>query len=59
MDSAAKFLADKKALVNMKYKGAQCFKWRVARELNPVTTHPERVTKRFERTSRIAQFSRN
>jgi len=40
-----KFLAEKKALINMKNKDNQCFKWSVARKLNAVTCHAERREK--------------
>ena len=37
-------LAAKKAIINMKNKDNECFKWAVARALNPVEGHPERIT---------------
>jgi len=47
-----KFLASKKALINMKFKSekrrnedVQCFKLCTARALNPVKDHPERITR--------------
>ena len=50
-----KFLANKKALVNMKFQSEkknkednQCFRWSVVRALNPVKIHPERITKQLE-----------
>jgi len=48
-----KYLASKKALINMKFRNEnktdnQCFKWCVARVLNPVTDHPERITGKLE-----------
>ncbi len=39
------FIAKKKAVINMKNDDDQCFKWAVTRALNPVSSHPERVTK--------------
>ena len=38
-------LANKKAIINLKNTDDECFKWCVARALNPVNTHPERITK--------------
>jgi len=43
-----KCLASKKALINMKFRNEnktdnQCFKWCIARALNPIKDHPERI----------------
>lgn len=38
-------LAAKKAFINMKNEDDECFKWCVARALNPIEDHPERVSK--------------
>ena len=40
-----KKLANKKAIINMKNEDNQCFKWCVARALNPVEKHAERISK--------------
>ena len=40
-----KELVDKKAIINMKNKDNECFKWCVLRELNPKDDHAERVDK--------------
>ena len=40
-----KNLADKKAIINMKNKDSECFKWCVTRALNLVEQNPERITK--------------
>ena len=40
-----KALADKKAIINMKNKDNECFKWCITRALNLVDKHPERITK--------------
>ena len=40
-----KELADKKAIINMKNKDNECFKWCVQRALNPTNNNPERVDK--------------
>ena len=37
------FLKNKKAIINMKNEGNECFKWCVLRALNPKDKHPERV----------------
>jgi len=44
-----KYLADKKAIINLKNEDNQCFKWCVARALNPVEEHSERVTKKLRK----------
>ena len=40
-----KELADKKAIINMKNDDNECFKWCIARALNPVEKNAERITK--------------
>ena len=37
-------LQKKKALINMKNNDDMCFKWCIARFINPVKIHPERIT---------------
>ena len=37
------FFKNKKAIINMKNEGNECFKWCVLRALNPKDKHPERV----------------
>ena len=39
------FLKNKKAIINMKNQGNECFKWCVLRALNPVEKNKERVDK--------------
>ena len=39
------YLAKRKAITNLKNEDDQCFKWCIARALNPVKDHPERITK--------------
>ena len=39
------YLAHKKAIINLKNEDDQCFKWCIARALNPVEDHPERIMK--------------
>jgi len=58
-----KFLASKKALINMKFKSekrrnedVQCFKLCIARALNPVQDHPERITRQLEKHAETLNF---
>jgi len=58
-----KFIASKKALINMKFKSekqrnedVQCFKLCIARALNPVKDHPERITKQLEKQAETLNF---
>ena len=44
-----KCLADKKTIINLKNDDNQCFKWCVARALNHVEEHSERVTKELQK----------
>jgi len=44
-----KYLADKKAIINLKNEDNQCFKWCVVRALNHVEEHSERVTKELRK----------
>ena len=44
-----KKIKDRKALINMKNKDNQCFKWAVMRALNPVTRDSERITKELRK----------
>ena len=40
-----KNLKNKKAIINMENKDNECFKWCIARALNPVEKNPKRITK--------------
>jgi len=58
-----KFLANKKALINMKFQSEkknkednQCFKWSIVRALNLVKIHPERITKQLEEQAKTLNF---
>jgi len=58
-----KFIASKKALMNMKFQtekrrneDVQCFKLSIARALNPVEDHPERITKQLEKQAETLNF---
>ena len=44
-----KELADKKAIINMKNKGNECFKWCVLRKLNPKDDNAERADKELRK----------
>ena len=46
-----KFLAAKKAIINLKNEDDECFKWAITRALNPVEIHPERIDKELRETS--------
>jgi len=48
-----KFLANKKAIINMKNTDNQCFKWCIARALNPAKREIEK-----QNTCRVSQFQR-
>src|SRR6218665_1018793 len=37
-------LANKKAIINLKNHDDECFKWCIIKALNPVGSHPERIT---------------
>ena len=43
-----KYLADKKALINLKNDDQQCFKWAVTRAMNLTESHPERIDKKLK-----------
>ena len=58
-----KFLASKKALINMKFKSekrrnddVQCFKLCIARALNPVKDHSERITRQLKKQAETFIF---
>ena len=57
-----KFLASNKELINMKNTDNQCFKWCIARALNPAKRKLKKHRsdhKTLEKTSRVSQFQRN
>jgi len=58
-----KFLANKKALVNMRFQSekknkedSRCFQWSIVRALNLVKVHPERTTKQLEEQAETLNF---
>ena len=52
-----KVLAKKKAIINMENKDDECFKWCVARALNPVARDGERITKILRKQSEKLNWS--
>jgi len=51
-----KFLVSKKAIVNMKNADNQCFKWCIARVLNPVGKKTDRITKHLRKQAESPNF---
>ena len=51
-----KFLAAKKAIINLNNEDDECFKWAITRTLNPVKIHPERVDKKTSRNIKDPQL---
>ena len=50
--SLPKFLAAKKAIINLKNEDDECFKWAITRALNPVEKNFERIDKELRETSK-------
>ena len=50
--SLPKFLAAKKANINLKNDDDECFKWAITRALNPVEKNSERVDNKFEKNQK-------
>ena len=50
--SLSKFLAAKKAIINLKNEDDECFKWAITRALNPVEKNSERIDKKHRETSK-------
>ena len=48
-----KFLAAKKAIINLKNKDDECFKWAIIRALNLVEKNSERIDKELRETSKV------
>ena len=46
----------KEAIVNMKNSDQECFKWCVARHLNPAECHSERISKDLRKQSGVLNF---
>ena len=47
------FLAAKKAIINLKNKDGECFKWAVTRALNPVERNSERIDRKLREKSKV------
>ena len=47
-----KFLAAKKAIINLKNEDDECFKWAITRALNPVKKTLNVLIKNFEKNQR-------
>ena len=54
--SHSKFLAAKKAIVNLKNEDDECFKWAVTRALNPVEKNSERIDKKLREKSEVLNW---
>ena len=48
-----KFLAAKKAIINLKNEDDECFKWVITRALNPVEKNSERIDKKLREKSEV------
>ena len=53
-----KEIEEKKAVINMKNEDDECFKWCVARALNPVENHPERITQKLRKQAEEFELER-
>ena len=51
--SLPKFLAAKKAIINLRNEDDVCFKWVITRALNPVEKNSERIDKKLREKSEI------
>src|ERR1043165_9485391 len=51
------YLANKKAIINLKNDDCECFKWCVTRALNPVEEHSERITRDLIKQSEKLDWS--
>ena len=51
-----KFLAAKKAIINLKNEDDDCFKWAITRALNPVEKNSERIDKKLREKSEVLNW---
>ena len=51
-----KFLAAKKAIINLNNEDDECIKWAITRALNPVENHPERIDRELRKTSKTLNW---
>ena len=52
----SKFLAAKKAIINLKNEDDECLKWAITRALNPVEKNFERIDKKLREKSEILKW---
>ena len=50
------FLAAKKATINLENENDECCKWAIARALNPVENHPERINRELRETPNVLNW---
>ena len=51
-----RFLAAKRAIINLKNEDDECFKWAIPRALNPVEEQSERIYKILRDTSKVLNW---
>ena len=51
-----KFLAAKKAIINLKNEDDECFKWVITRALNPLEKNSERIDKKLRVKSEVLNW---
>ena len=51
-----RFLAEKKAIINLKNVDDECFKWAITRALNSVEEYSERIDKILRETSKVLNW---
>ena len=51
-----KFLAAKKAIINLRNEDDECFKWAITRALNPVEKNSERIDGKLRETSKTLNW---
>ena len=52
----SKFLAAKKAIINLKNDDDECFKWAITRALKPVEKNTERIDKKLREKSEVLNW---
>ena len=53
----SKFLAAKKAIINLKNEHDECFKWAITRALNPIEKNSERIDKKVREKSEVLSWN--
>ena len=51
-----KFLAAKRAIINLKNEDDECFKWVITQALNPVEKNSERIDKKLREKSEVLNW---